>query len=116
MNQYSPKFKEFDEPAIYDHEDDMDDLETKPLKLGKKRKYNKNKNKIKDTLKKRRPNVKDVPPDMKIAMADEEGICESRRRVYCDICTKGINLKFFLFSTFCNLEQSKSFSWHPLDC
>ena len=89
MNQYSPKFKEFDEPAIYDHEDDMDDLETKPLKLGKKRKYNKNKNKIKDTLKKRRPNVKDVPPDMKIAMADEEGICESRRRVYCDICTKG---------------------------
>ena len=26
---------------------------------------------------------------MKISMADEEGICESRRRVYCDICTKG---------------------------
>jgi len=88
-NQENHEFKEFDEPAIYDHEDDMDDLETKPLKLGKKRKYNKNKNKIKDTLKKRRPNVKDVPPDMKIAMADEEGICESRRRVYCDICTKG---------------------------
>jgi len=40
-------------------------------------------------LKKRRPNVKDVPPDMKISMADEEGICESRRRVYCKICTKG---------------------------
>ena len=43
----------------------------------------------KEVLKKRRPNVKDVPPDMKISLADEEGICESRRRVYCPVCTKG---------------------------
>ena len=40
-------------------------------------------------LMKQRPMVKNVPPDMKIRLEEEAGICESRRRKYCPICTKG---------------------------
>lgn len=39
--------------------------------------------------KRKRPNLKDVPPDMKVSLEAEESICESRRRRYCEICTKG---------------------------
>ena len=49
-------------------------------------KKNKNDGKIK---KRRRPNLKDMPPDMKLTEEEEADIVDSRRRRYCHVCTKG---------------------------
>ena len=62
--------------------------------------------------KRRRPNFKDMPPDMKLTEQEENEIVDSRRRRYCPVCTKGFGnqkrLDTHLVNALCNSPTIKT--------
>ena len=55
-----------------------------------KRKYQKHKD---SKAKKRRPTVKNIPPELKLTDEENSNVVESQRRRRCEVCTKGFQNK-----------------------
>ena len=83
----------FDEILDQDYDEDEPLMRKKPRKQNnpcfKRKKSCDNSNSTGSKKLRRRPNVKDTPPDMKLPADIEEKVCDSRRRRYCQVCTKG---------------------------